>query len=973
MFRFPPPMIALSLTLRGFLIAATFFSVSPFLNAQQVASKLDRQQPSKQLTDQGLVNLTENLQKQIDEKKLAGIVAGVCVDGKTEYLQAVGQLGSSSNRAMQTDSLFRIASMTKPITSAAIMVLIEEGKLSLHDPLSKYLPGFQSQRVLKTIQGESIETIAAEREPTIKDLLTHQSGLTYGWFGPEKLDAIYREQRIPNLFEPIDETIGARVQRIQKVPLKFQPGTAWDYGVSTDVLGRVIEVASGVSLDEFFRRRFFQPLKMNDTFFHVPSSKQDRLAGLFTLDSNSKLLELGHEPTQSGFFRFSADYCTQPVRFFSGGGGLVSTTEDYIRFLQMLLNGGELDGVRVLAEESVRMMTTNQIGQRSIPFSGHGDGFGFGFGVETGRQPRETEFSVGSYSWGGIFNTYFWVDPQRNLVAVMMSQVFPNNHLSTRDQFRSLVYAALETGETDMNDDSDELQKRSFAQYAFKNQGNKNAGKKTFALEKLQCTTCHKIHGQGGSVGPDLSNIGGKFDRPHLVDALLHPSKQINYGYELTTIATKSGRVYSGIIKEKAEDKVTLMDAKSKRQVIATAEIDQIKSSKVSIMPESLHKAITEEQFTDLIAYLESLGGSRNGKGAAIGGPISLLEGFQITTVATGLSGATALEVAPDGRVFVCEQSGRLRLIENGVLLEEPFLEIPVEMNWERGLIGVTVAPDFPKTPYVYVVYVSKGPYSHHRISRFQADGNLAIPGSEDILFKGDDQSKFGGNKPAGHQGGAIHFGVDGKLYVAIGDQTAGTPAQQMNAIQGKILRLNLDGSIPTDNPFLNETTGKYRAIWALGCRNPFTFAISERGEMLINDVGGRFEEINRGAAGVNYGWPKVEHGPTKRTEFTGPIHTYPQSSINGGDFCSVNSNWPDQFQGKYFFADFVKGWVKFVDPENAKKSSDFLGGIRRPVDLRFAPDGSLYVLLRNAWVVDGKFEPGTGSIIRIDYVGEGK
>ena len=381
-------------------------------------------------------------------------------------------------------------------------------------------------------------------------------------------------------------------------------------------------------------------------------------------------------------------------------------------------------------------------------------------------------------------------------------------------------------------------------------------------------------------------------------------------------------------------------------------------------MPTGLANSLTSQEFVDLVTYLETLGRRKNQFGQGVSGPVTLADGFKLTTVASGLSGATALEIADDGRIFVCEQHGALRVVKNGQLLEEPFFKIPVEMNWERGLIGVTVAPNFPTDPYVYVVYVTDNPYTHHRISRFRADGDVAVTGSEEILFRGDDQSKFGGHVPAGHQGGGIHFGPDGKLYVGLGEQTAKTPSQRMDALQGKILRINPDGTIPSDNPFMKETTGKYQAIWAKGCRNPFTFAFNKSGEMLINDVGGKFEEINRGIAGANYGWPTVDHGPAKRDGFVDPIHIYPQSSINGGDFSPAS--WPEKLRNKYFFADFNQGWVRYIDPKSSEKSHEFISGIRRPVDIRFAPDGSLYILLRNAWVVDDKFVGGTSSLMRI-------
>ncbi len=1400
-----------------------------------------------------------------------------------------------------------------------------------------------------------------------------------------------------------------RVARMANVPLKFQPATAWEYGVSTDVLGRVVEVASGLTLDKFFRERFFRPLRMHDTFFYVPEEKQDRLAGLYTVDEHKQLRPVTDSPVQTGFLRFSADYCTKPGRFFSGGGGLVSSVPDYIRFLQMLLRGGELDGVRVLQRETVSLMTTNHIGDMTIPFPGHGDGFGFGFGVVTDRVAGTDEFSVGSYSWGGIFNTYFWVDPQEQLIGVLMTQVFPNDHLEVRDEFRKLAYAAIDdsgfeqlyhyqpgeehanphfnarqlrvnaaevsthpefasrseprssgvarirvdedlrtirrvdldteiwgghpgttnkrvtingrstyllpevgtaqhhcthqspsfnlrtidlvngynalqfacdTGDTfwghyivdkatlriglhpedprleklglkdfeanvrvrpmagdvegfsleldvvdalrpkidavhyqlryrgydddgngwrtdwhaldgsvfatamlpaqqgiearalvefrdvanlryrtksaknlaieprtgeavqlftsddlprpfwsrnnkvkectinldvdpkdivaaelhvvawtggagevndyftlngkhyavaegarhetiysrisidvsqlrrgenkivlrsdtqhhgieiflpgpalmvryrsasdtqasvqvdsardasadniecyrittptatyyldkvgaglssmidsDGNDwlgfhpksgsgsageyrgfpnavykeagsyfharnsstdpcvtkieesspdyviisaiadngqwaarykftstsctftmtkmppshrywvlyegtpggsydDSDwwitaaddkqhlltenfdgdltgasatgewiafgdkarsrmlvlchaeddphpdwfyQMEKKmtvfgfgragmkkhlssvpqSFSigfvestqpaaavqfaashhprteerqsgdisaveQFALTHTGNADAGARLFRDLRTRCSTCHRVGEEGGKVGPDLSSISGKLDRPHLIDALLYPSRQIGYGYETTTVLTFDGKVIHGIAKESDDSHITLLDAEEKRIRIARADIEESQISATSIMPTGLTQLLSEQEFTDLITYLESLGPGNGKFGSGVSGPVQIADGFQLSTVATGLSGAVAMEIAPDGRIFICEQGGSLRVVKDGQLLEKPFVTIPVEMNWERGLIGVTVAPGFPADPHVYFVYVIDQPFTHHRISRFRADGDTAVPESEEILFQGDDQSQFGGNVPAGHQGGGIHFGPDGKLYIGLGEQTAGTLSQRMDALQGKILRLNSDGSIPDDNPFLGETSGKYQAIWATGCRNPFTFAFSPSGEMLINDVGGSFEEINRGLAGANYGWPGVEHGPTDKAGITGPIHVYPQSSINGGDFCSASSSWAEPYAGKYFFADFVQGWVKYIDPQDPKTAHPFLAGVRRPVDLRFAPDGSLYVLLRNAWVVDDKFAGGTGALLKI-------
>ena len=526
-----------------------------------------------------------------------------------------------------------------------------------------------------------------------------------------------------------------------------------------------------------------------------------------------------------------------------------------------------------------------------------------------------------------------------------------------------LASAALAHGETVV---TAEMQ-NAYQQHALTRRGDVEQGRKLFLDEKRsKCVTCHQVEGKGGKVGPDLSRIGGKFDRPHLIESLLEPSRQIVEGYRTSNVLTSAGQVLVGIVKDEKDDSFTIEDAEGKRTEVKRDNVELVRKNDVSLMPEGLAAALTKNEFADLIAYMETLRSGSNDKfGAGTFGPIQVPDGFRIETVATGLTGATALETLDDGRILICEQPGNLRVIKNGQLLEEPMLSIDVENYWERGLIGVTVHPDFPTTPYVYVCYVAKEPYSHHRISRFRVDGDVAVADSEEILLRGDDQSKLGGKVPAGHQGGALHFGIDGKLYVGIGEQTAETPSQELDTFQGKILRINDDGSIPADNPFLDQTSGKYQAIWAIGCRNPFTFAMEPNtGEMLINDVGGSFEEINRGVAGANYGWPTLDHGFTDKQGFMGPIHVYPQASINGGDFAPPSAG--KSYRGRYFFADFVHGWIKTIDPQQPKKAAEFASGIRRPVDLRFARDGSLYVLLRNAWVVDDKFEGDTGSLLRI-------
>jgi glucose/arabinose dehydrogenase len=269
------------------------------------------------------------------------------------------------------------------------------------------------------------------------------------------------------------------------------------------------------------------------------------------------------------------------------------------------------------------------------------------------------------------------------------------------------------------------------------------------------------------------------------------------------------------------------------------------------------------------------------------------------------------------------------------------------------------------------VTYVAGQPFPHHCISRFTARGDVAAPGSEVVLLRGDDQNRLGGSVSAGHQGGALHFGKDGKLYIAIGEHTAREPAQRLDTLLGKLLRINPDGTIPEDNPFSKRTKGKYRAIWAIGLRNPFTFAVQPgTGRIYINDVGeSGWEEIDEGKAGANYGWPESE-GETKDPRFRGPIYIYRAASVAGGAFCptGLGAGFPARYRGKYFFMDFVQGWIKVLDPERPASVETFASGLTRPCDLAFAPDGTLCVLQRDAWVIDDKFRPHTGTLLRIAF-----
>lgn len=508
---------------------------------------------------------------------------------------------------------------------------------------------------------------------------------------------------------------------------------------------------------------------------------------------------------------------------------------------------------------------------------------------------------------------------------------------------------------------------------ALTRRGDPQAGVKLFADPALRCSTCHKVNGAGGDLGPDLSAVGNKFDRPHLIESVLEPSRQIVEGYRVTTLTLADGRVLNGVVKGETPAALTLADADLRTHTVRLQDVESRRVSALSPMPDGLVDRLSPDRFADLIAYLESLrGGVKPMFGSDLVGPIEVPAGFALDVVATGITAATALEVAPDGRVFVCEQTGALKVVKDGKLLPEQFAVMPVETTWERGLLGVTVDPAFPKVPHVYIHYTAAAPYPHTVVSRLTATGDRVVLHSEKKLFEGDDQRPYKSEIIGAHQGGGLHFGPDGKLYVAVGELTAKTPAQEKRSQFGKILRINPDGTIPADNPFAAELDGKYRAVWALGLRNPYTFAFQPgTGRLWACDVGStRLDEVNAIVKGGNYGWPVVE-GPADDPRFVPPVHTYKAASITGAAFSPAAGAWPAAWRGKFFFMDFVQGWVRALDPEApAKPPAEFARGIRRPIDLRFAPDGSLYILVRDAWVSDKELKTGTGSLLRVRPVG---
>jgi CubicO group peptidase (beta-lactamase class C family) len=372
-----------------------------------------------------------------DSGKVAGLVTLVLRHGKVVQFESYGKQDLEQNVAMQKDTIFRIASQSKAVTSVAILMLMEDGKLLLGDPVSRFIPAFKRTTVaLAPPQGAPPDTpvgiVPAKREITIRDLLTHTAGISYG-SGPAAaqwkaagLDTFY--------FANKDEPILPIIERLATLPMDAQPGEKYLYGYNTDILGAVVERASGMTLDEFFRTRIFEPLKMKDTYFFLPKEQRGRLATVYSVKKDAGRSRAPEPMLGQG------DYVDGPRRCFSGGAGLLSTAADYGRFLQMLLNGGELDGVRVLSPTTVKLATVNHVGAL---FNEGKTGFGLGFEVVDDLGKYGEPGSVGQFGWGGAYHTSYWVDPAQEMVAVLMTQLLPSEGSTLHDTFRALVYASI--------------------------------------------------------------------------------------------------------------------------------------------------------------------------------------------------------------------------------------------------------------------------------------------------------------------------------------------------------------------------------------------------------------------------------------------------------------------------------------------------------------------------------------------------
>ena len=424
-----------SVRARAQILKAAVLFVALTLAQTGYAQTLQRTKPEAVgLSSERLKRLSESLNGYVKDGKLAGGVVLVARRGKVAYLEAFGQRDREANSPMREDTVFRIASQTKALVSVGVMMLQEEGRLVITDPVGKYLPEFRETTVAVPKQGGGYEVVKAKRAITIRDLLTHTSGVSYG--GGVARDRWEAAKITGWYFADRDEPVGATVARMAALPFDAQPGEKWIYGYSTDILGALVERVSGQPLDAFLRARIFDPLGMKDTHFYLPESKADRFAVVYSAKEAGGL-ERAPEP---GGTVGQGAYLKGPRKSFSGGAGLLSTANDYARFLSMLLNGGELDGKRLLSRKSVELMTVDHLDGKSFR---DGQGFGLGFSVVKDLGARGQAGSLGEYGWGGAYHSTYWVDPKEQLVVVYFTQLIPARGLDDHDKLRALVYQAI--------------------------------------------------------------------------------------------------------------------------------------------------------------------------------------------------------------------------------------------------------------------------------------------------------------------------------------------------------------------------------------------------------------------------------------------------------------------------------------------------------------------------------------------------
>lgn len=391
---------------------------------------------SVQISSKRLMLIDKKLDEYIRNEQFPGAVALLVRNGKIVYYKSFGSSDTGKKTPLKKDDIFRIASQSKAITSLAVMMLFEEGKFLLDDPISKYIPEFKNPVVLKTFnpKDSSYSTEPAKGEITVRHLLTHTSGIDYAVIGSESMKAIYAKAGIPSGIGTEYSTIGTEMKKLAKMPLKHQPGEQWTYGLNTDVLGYLVEIWSGMSFNDFLMQRVFQPLGMKDTYFYLPKEKHGRLVPLYE-GSTGKAKKMN----LSVYDKVNPDYPTLNGTYYSGGAGLSSTVEDYAKFLQLFLNQGEFNGSRLLSRKTVELMLTDQTKQENAL------DFGLGFGLETEANDYRSIVSKGSFQWGGAFNTHYWADPKENLIGILYTNIYqaPPSTWSLNELFKNLVYQSI--------------------------------------------------------------------------------------------------------------------------------------------------------------------------------------------------------------------------------------------------------------------------------------------------------------------------------------------------------------------------------------------------------------------------------------------------------------------------------------------------------------------------------------------------
>ncbi len=421
-----------------FLLSLSFVSNGQTKSIKNSAPLFEATPSEAGMSEERLSIIDDMLQEAISSNEIPGAVAMVVRKGKIIYYKAFGMADNTSDRSLKKDDIFRVASQTKAITSTAVMMLWEEGKFRLDDPISKYIPEFENVQVLDSLMEDlTYSTIKADKPITIRHLITHTSGIGYGYIdGDKRIKKIYKKAGITDLFTTEPLTIGENIKKLALLPLHHHPGEKFTYSEGLDVLGYFIEIVSGMPLDEFFKTRIFDPLDMEDTWFYLPKSKYDRLVTIQTA-KDSKWIRYTN-PTI-----YDVDYPIKGAKtFFSGGAGLSSTAKDYATFLQMYLNNGELNGIRLLSRTTVQFMMANQIGDL---WGDSGSYYGLAFGVlDQKGENKGGEGSIGTFQWGGYFNTQYYADPEEQVIGILMKQMQDVKSDNTGWKFRQLVGQAID-------------------------------------------------------------------------------------------------------------------------------------------------------------------------------------------------------------------------------------------------------------------------------------------------------------------------------------------------------------------------------------------------------------------------------------------------------------------------------------------------------------------------------------------------